>query len=660
MRLLLAAAPHRDTFGYSMPPPGLLRLGGDLERAGVDVRLEDLAYELAAGILPDDDGLADAACDRLLARGEVDVVGISVMGATLPVALAILERVRARAPRVHTWLGGPGTTGVDRTVLERFACVDVIVRGEGEITTRELVAAFDSARRNGADAGPEHHGSIAAGVAGTTWRRADGVVVREADRAPIEDLTTLAPYARHLLPSIADYKRITGAADGLVPIDSGRGCVYDCSFCTIGRFWSRRSRTLPAKRLVEEVLALRELPGARTAYLCHDLFGANRGQAIAFCDEMIARGSPVPFEVRARADHLDRELLERMAHAGGYRVLIGVESADERVRERNHKGMRRGTDMLRVVEDCAAAGVTPILSLILGLPGEDDEALEASLDLCARAALRAGVNLSLHLVNPQPGCGLGEEFGDRARPIEGIPPDMAFGTGETAAERALVRAHPDLFSTFALLPDDEGRLRRLHAVATTLPDLLMRYPRTFAWMRRRADGGVRGALELYDEWRTYGRSFEAFVAARGDAVAQEMAAWERALVRMAARGDASPPTRGPRADAELIDVRHDLPRLAQDLRDDPRATPVERAGTLAVVRRPGTGPMAGVATLRVGRDVGTLLATLDGRHTLEELDAWTPGLGDAVRRLIDNGLVATGPAEPPRPPPRTREGLTTT
>ncbi len=65
MRILLAAAPHRDTFGYSMPPPGLLRLGAELERAGVDVALEDLAHALAAGALPADDALADAAAERV-------------------------------------------------------------------------------------------------------------------------------------------------------------------------------------------------------------------------------------------------------------------------------------------------------------------------------------------------------------------------------------------------------------------------------------------------------------------------------------------------------------------------------------------------------------------------------------------------------------------
>ncbi|MCB9913710.1 MAG: B12-binding domain-containing radical SAM protein [Planctomycetes bacterium] len=517
MRTLLAYAPHRDTFGYSMPPPGLLRLGGELERRGVAVALEDLAYRLAAGELGEDPIEGGAAwLDR---RGAYDVLGLSVMGATLPAALALAERMKARRPGLRVVLGGPGTTGIDAALVERFAQVDAVVRGEAERTLPELLARW----ARGADLD---------GVDGVTWRDADGAVRREARRAQLADLGELAPYAWHLLPPLADYKRITGESEGLVPLDSGRGCVYDCSFCTIGRFWERRSRVLPAARLVDEVLALDALDGARNAYLCHDLFGAQREEALAFCAELARRG-PRPWECRARVDHLDDALLDAMAAAGCYRVLLGVESAAAEVLARCDKRLRPDADVLRVVRACAARGITPILSLILGLPGEGPDELEASLALCLRASLAAGVNLSLHLPNPQPGCGLGEEHGAASRPVEGIPPDMAFGAGETAVERALVAAHPDLFSTFALLPLPEDELRALNELARELPPVLQRYPRTWALLAR-ARGLANAAL--FRAWRASGLSFEGFAQRAGDDATHDALRWEQALVRVAARG----------------------------------------------------------------------------------------------------------------------------
>ncbi len=522
MKVLLATPPHVDTFGYSMPPPGLLRLGGALEAAGHETVLEDLPYRLATGTLGTNARLHTEAAALLLGHG-ADVVGLSTMGATLPAALLIAETIRARSPRTRLLLGGPGTTGIDVALLERFPFLDAVVRGEGELTLAELLARWSAAKELD-------------GVAGVTWRSETGALRREGERAPIADLAALPDYAWHLLASVRDYREVPGITEGLVALDSGRGCVFDCSFCTIGRFWSRRSRVLPVERLVAEIEAVGSMPGADAAYLCHDIFGARREHALALCRTLVEREVRVPWECRARADHLDEELVEWMGRAGCYRVLLGIESADPDVRNGNAKAIAPDLDALAVVERCARAGITPILSFILGLPGEGERELAATLELALEAAVRAGVNLSFHLVNPQPGCSLGEEHGPSSRPVEGIPPDMAFGTGETPVERALIAAHPDLFSTFALLtglPGGEAKLRDLHTLATDLPPVLMGHPRTTRHLTRTEGCDVLG---LFRRWQEHGQSFATFVAERGDAVAQDLFTWETALVEAPADG----------------------------------------------------------------------------------------------------------------------------
>ena len=619
MRILLAYAPHRDTFGYSMPPPGLLRLGGELERRGVEVELEDLAFRLAAGELPGE--LVEAASQCLLRRGEHEVIGLSVMGATLPAALLIARELRAARPGVRLILGGPGTTGVDTLVLERFPWIDAVVRGEAERSLPELLARWDA-------------GESLAGVTGVTWRGPGGEVTREARREPIADLGGLADYARHLLPPLSAYKLVTGEEEGLTPLDSGRGCVFDCSFCTIGRFWDRRSRTLPAARLVREVLELRELEGARNAYLCHDIFGANREHALAFCAGLAEAGG-APWECRARVDHLDAELLDAMAAAGCYRVLLGVESGASRVRELCDKRLPESLDVLEVVRACAARGITPILSLILGLPGEGPTELEESLELCLRASLAAGVNLSLHLPNPQPGCGLGEEYAAQARPIEGIPPDMAFGAGETERERELILAHPDLFSTWSLLPGDEERLRFLAQLAKDLPPLLQRYPRTWALLR--LSQGESHA-ELFSRWKSSGLSFEGFCRAERSRLCDDALAWEHALLRTAARGwresVAPSPEVVPRARVERLALDHDLPAIAAAL-DAGQAPPLEPASTRLLVHPTPSG----ARTSRVGAHVFDVLDLIDDKSSLAELEERAPGISGALQELAHAGLV---------------------
>lgn len=636
MRSLLAQAPFRDTFGYSMPPPGLLRLAGELERRGLHVELEDLAFRHARGELATGSLLCESAARRLLKRGDFDVIGLSVMGATLPAALVIAERLRELAPNTRLLLGGPGTTGADRIVLERFPWIDAIVRGEAENTLPEVLGRYAEGRD-------------LRGVDGVTWRDAQGELHVEADRAMIADLGELAPYAWHLLPPLAEYKAITGEHEGLTPLDSGRGCAFDCSFCTIGRYWGRRSRPLPAERLAEEVHALAQLPGAQNAYLCHDLFAADRGHALAFCDAMLARG-PRPWEVRARVDHLDGELLERMGAAGCYRVLLGVESGSPKVRALANKGQYAELDVLAVVEQCGANGVRPILSLILGLPGEEEEDLEASLALVARASLVTDALISLHLPNPQIGCELHETHGAKARPVDGIPPDMAFGSGETPPERELIAAHPDLFSSWALLGDPKEHLYHLAEIAAHLPPLLTRFPRTWELLRRHAG---RSHHQQFRDWRASGLEFAAFARTVGDARVDDAARWESAV--LAFDGALAPgaevtgvhtltPVQRVAARARVVRLGSDLPAQTLALARG-EALPTTAPVALAVTPVPG-----GVRSERITDGVATLLEHLVEPREVATLERETGAPRTALEALCAAGLLAPLPSNAPTEP----------
>ncbi len=610
-----------------MPPPGLLRLGGEMENLGHDVLLEDLAFRLAADQLTGGEELCSGAAQRLIDRGPVDMLGLSVMGATLPAALAIAAHYHRSNPKTTILLGGPGTTGIDRALLERFPQVNGIVRGEGEHTLAHVLAQLSD------------HASMH-GIEGLTWRDEQGQVHSEIDRQPRRDLQAVAPYAWHLLPALPEYKQLTGESEGLTPLDSGRGCAYDCSFCTIARFWNRHSRPLPVPRLLQEILALRTMPGAKQAYLCHDIFGADRKHAIALCAELVEAGAPVPFEVRARIDHLDPKLLEAMAAAGCYRVLLGIESASPEVRGAHQKNMRQDIDPLRVIDDCIREGIVPILSLILGLPGESEEQRAETLDLCTRAALRTCVNISLHLVNPQPGCSLNENFGTGSAAVRGIAPDMALGTGLTGEERVLIEQHPDLFSTFHLLsptlfPGGAQELQEIAAIASELPELWRRYARTFALAMRHLQ---ENSLQVWRRFHGQDRSFPGWIRSLNDPRLRTCLAWDQANIRVAAKRIQTP-DQGliPRPSGETLTSSFDLERLAKALLEETTLPPQQAETHFAVA--PSMDRAQGVRTLRISTDVARILDLLELKRVRGE--APSAGLQSAIQTLRASGLILT-------------------
>ena len=154
---------------------------------------------------------------RLIEEWRPDVVGLSVMTFQRHTALRLVEIVKNAKAR-HARRGGrvrsePRPGGVRR----RRRGVDFIVRGEGEVTFRELLRALES-------------GGSLEGIAGL-WHRSHETVRREP-RPPRERVPDRARSGFRTAPpgSSSGYTMLGRKVD---VVETSRGCTYDCSFCSI-------------------------------------------------------------------------------------------------------------------------------------------------------------------------------------------------------------------------------------------------------------------------------------------------------------------------------------------------------------------------------------------------------------------------------------------
>jgi radical SAM superfamily enzyme YgiQ (UPF0313 family) len=167
-----------------------------------------------------------------------------------------------------------------------------------------------------------------------------------------------------------------------------RGCPHSCVFCSevmrvsIGR----RLRSRSAANVADEMEHLCRL-GVNICSFQDDSFSANRRFVRALCQELIARGSKMPWMARVRVDELDYELLVLMQKAGCVMLGMGVESGSERiVRSMNKQQKNRSWRQMCLTTFgwTRKLGIGTNAYYVIGNPGETRAEIEETIRFACR------------------------------------------------------------------------------------------------------------------------------------------------------------------------------------------------------------------------------------------------------------------------------------
>jgi len=372
MRVLLIQPPYPFS-EFPKPSLALMSLGAVLRQEGVEVQVLDLLSTR----------YSFKKIEERMSRFQPDIVGTTSVTMNYPMAVKTLRYCKQIAPEITTIMGGPHVTFTAEETLRSAPEVDIIVRGEGEETIKELAFALGDERR-------------LTEIRGLTLR-CNGDIVQTEDRPFIQDLDRLPFPARTLFP-ISRYLAMRTPASVL----SSRGCPTGCSFCVGYRMVGRRGRFRKAMRVVDEIEATRRL-GFDEFCIDDDLFTRNRQHVLAICDEIIRRGLAIKLYIFARVDTVDEILLHKMKEAGCAMICYGLESGNQKILDRADKRatLEKARRAVQITKD---AGISPLGSFILGLPGETRETMEETIAF----AQSLGIPHGFHLLSPFPGTGIRE------------------------------------------------------------------------------------------------------------------------------------------------------------------------------------------------------------------------------------------------------------
>jgi hypothetical protein len=312
---------------------------------------------------------------------------------------AVSVRAKQANPNSIVVHGGPNTPKYPADVEAYFRDhpdVDVTVRGEGEETAAELLAALVG------QLGPDHEGppdlSVLADVPGLSYRDGDRVV-RTADRDRIADLDTIpSPYLTGLFDLYGRVPHVSAT------IETNRGCPYGCTFCDWGSATLSRIRKFDIERVFAELEWC-----ARSHIKAVGLADANFGiwerdveitQRLA--DLKAIHGYPRLFGsnyAKNTVKHL-RRIIEILVDAGILtHGVLSLQSMDEGTLDT----IKRSNIRLDKYEDLATqfreADLPLHVDLMLGLPGSTAASFNDDLQACIDREVQANVHPTELLVN---------------------------------------------------------------------------------------------------------------------------------------------------------------------------------------------------------------------------------------------------------------------
>jgi radical SAM superfamily enzyme YgiQ (UPF0313 family) len=315
---------------HHYPPLGYLYLAAALREKGFNV---DVIH--TSTILSLKQTLA------LIKRKKPRIIGLSAMLANMRGAYQLASEIKKKIkPSPVIILGGHHVSS-DPDVINRYSCFDIGVTGEGEITLPEIVSKIIRNKEK-----------IAGVIAGK--------LPPNLDKLPFP--------ARDLI----DIKLLK--AKPIASLITSRGCPYNCVFCSRPAI-SRTIRYRSPKLIVAEMKEIYETTGIKEFCFHDDTFNLSEEHVFGVCQEIIDSGIKFSWVCQGRFNLVTEKTIKMMAQAGCYKIMFGVESGNERIRNMVIGKGITNAQIKKGINLCWKYNIEPDCFLMLGFPTETKKEL---------------------------------------------------------------------------------------------------------------------------------------------------------------------------------------------------------------------------------------------------------------------------------------------
>jgi anaerobic magnesium-protoporphyrin IX monomethyl ester cyclase len=265
--------------------------------------------------------------------------------------------------------------------------VDVIVRGEGEITFRELIK-----NRNLED------------IKGISYKD-NGSIIYNVDRPLIKDLNKLPLPARKLRHKKSYFQIFQMPIE---VIETSRGCPFRCTFCNIHLFYRGTYRTKSIDRVIQELKIIAGQKKGQNVLIVDDNFTANMKRVEKICDLILKENIKLDFICQSRTDVIKNNprVIKKMSEAGFWLFFLGIESFSQKSLRYIQKKLEF-RDIVESVRILQENDIVTIGSLLVGSSFDEDE---HDTELMIKMVRKLGIDFPIYSVmTPLPGTKFRDE-----------------------------------------------------------------------------------------------------------------------------------------------------------------------------------------------------------------------------------------------------------
>lgn len=296
--------------------------------------------------------------DRIMRETGAEMLAVSVMpGPQMAAAVPLCRDFRQKYPRVPiVWGGYFPSLYADATLNASY--VDFAIRGQGEDTFLELLAALRGSRKF-------------SGIRGLSFKDDFGLHVHNAER-PMRSLNEF-PWP--------PYHRLTNPEKYILPTFLGRrtavhhasmGCPFRCKFCGVVPVHEGRERVEAPERTAEILAHLKREYRIDSVQFYDNNFFLNESHAREQAERMIPLG--LRWWAEGRVDAVLRysdETIRALRNSGATMIFFGAESGSDKVLAEMNKRIT-SAQTLELAARIRQFGIVPEFSFVFGNPADPE------------------------------------------------------------------------------------------------------------------------------------------------------------------------------------------------------------------------------------------------------------------------------------------------